>query len=117
MAKLKTPKSVKAWDELMAWAPDPINEGDLQEFTETVDNLIWEIQNETELAMMRGETRHLGEKHMLLSSVYTALSMFQRPVQREASFLEFKQALDRYLGIQLSKPSSKRQRRKLLLDS
>ncbi len=82
-----------------------------------VRNLIWEIQNETELAMLRGEVKHLGEKHMLLSSVYSALSMCLRPVQREESFLEFKRALDTYLGIKPSKPSSKRQRRKLLLDS
>lgn len=73
-----------------------------------------EVADETELALMRGEARHLGEKHMLLSCVYSAISMTSRPIQRETSYRIFKQALDKYLGIQLKAPSRKRKRRKLL---
>lgn len=77
-------------------------------------NAIREAQDEAELAMMRGEVRHLGEHHMLLTCVYTAISLTSRPVQREAAFKEFKQALDRYLGIELQEPAQKRRRRRLL---
>jgi hypothetical protein len=84
------------------------------QFEKDLDDLIRTVQNETELAMLRGETRHLGEKHMLLTCVYSALSMSLRPVQREASFTEFKQALDIYLDIKLPKRTGKRLRRKLL---
>ena len=114
MSRLKTPTAVKAWEEVMQYAPGQVDDWDVVGFQKAVDALVWEVQDETELALMHGHTRHLGMKHMLLSSVYTALSMSLRPVQREASFEEFKRALSIYLGIKLKRRSGKRRRRKLL---
>lgn len=85
-----------------------------EKFIYDVANLIRSVQDETELALMRGEVRHLGEKHMLVTAIYCALSLCSRPVQREASFMIVKDALDKYLGIPMKPLTGKRIRRKLL---
>lgn len=113
MAKLKTPRAVEAWEDMMAVCP--LKTPSLKiEFTKRVDDLIRAVQDETELALMRGETRHLGEKHMLVNSIYQALSLCLRPVHREAAFTIAKDALDKYLATAFPDAPKKRPRRKLL---
>jgi len=121
MAKLKTPEAVEAWEEVMQYSPKASlkppgvrYEDRAERFKKAVDTLIREVQNETELALMRGETRHLGEKHMLITSIYQALSLCCRPVHREAAFAIVKEALDTYLATAFPDPPKRRQRRNLL---
>ncbi len=111
MAKLKTLKAVAAWEKVMSFDPE---QDSGRQFETDVDNLIREVQNETELALMRRETGHLGEKHMLLSTLYQSLALCTRPVQREAAFTIVKAALDKYLAIGFPSRPGKRPRRELL---
>ncbi len=86
-----------------------------------VSDLIRAVKNDAELALMRGRTSHLGEKHMLLSAIYSSLSQCHRPLQRETAYQIASKALDKYLGIELPPlklpirgRKKKRTRRKLL---
>lgn len=112
MAKLRRQKSKDALRVFKKYE-DEIE--DVEGFQKDLISLVKEVQNDTELSLMRGEVRHLGEKHMLLSNLYSAISLCSRPVHREASFTMVKQSLDKYLGITVEKLPTKRRRRRLLL--
>lgn len=114
MAKLTSPKAVEAWEKMMQWSEEMQYQDEVPMFLKDVDALIREVQNETELALMRGETRHLGEKHMLLTALYQALALCSRPIQREAAFTIVKEGLDKYLGVGFPGQRGKRPRRSLL---
>ena len=111
MARLKSPEALEAYEKVMELGLVVTGE---KQFLKVVDNLIRVVQNDTELALMRGRHGHLGEKHMLLSDLLCALSLCHRPIQREAAYSIIKSSLDRYLGIELPGLPTKRPRRKLL---
>lgn len=111
MSALKTQQAIDAAHVVQEYAQEVENE---QQFMTDVAMLVLAAMDEGELRLMRGETRHLGEKHMLLSSIYNAISLTSRPVQREASYQMVKEALDKYLNITIGKRPRKRRRRKLL---
>ena len=116
MAKLKSPESIMAFDALCRHirktrqAPRPRH----KQFLNLLDVLVRAVQDETELALMRGDNVVLSEKAMLLASIYDAISLCSRPMHREAAYSIVKQALDKYLGIEFPRPKGKRRRRKLL---
>lgn len=100
--------------ELMAWAPDDSNESDFAEFTQAVRDLMREVKNETELALMRGKVEFLSEPYMLYRSLETAVGMERRPIHRAAAISQIKAALKQYLGLDFDSSPKKRKRRGLL---
>lgn len=113
MAKLKTPAAGAAYLELMAWAPDEENEADRVEFEETLNNLIRTVQDEIELALMKGKIRFMGEPYMLYQALEFVVGMERRPLHRDAAIKQIQDALHKYLGLDFT-PQPKRKRRKLL---
>lgn len=84
------------------------------QFEKDIDSLIREVQDDTELALMRGKVRHLGEPHMLLSALTSAVGLCHRPVHRIAMETQITEALEKYLGLKFRSPGAGRTRRKLL---
>lgn len=111
MPKLKLKQTKRAAKKVQEYAMEVADE---DQFMADIAVLIREVQHETELRILRGETTHLGNKHMLLSKVYCALSLCSRPAHREAAYLEFRDAFDEYLGVDVSRKKLKRPRRQLL---
>lgn len=112
MAELTSKKARSAYAQVMGFNYE-MDTGRVQ-FEKDLKDLIRAVQDETELALMRGATPHLGEKHMLLSAIYSALSLCCRPVHREAAYTTARDALDKYLGVELKPLTTARPRRKLL---
>lgn len=110
MAKLKTPKAVAAWDKVMNLGLVVTGE---KQFQKAVDDLIRAVQDETELALMKGKVRFLSEPYMLYHALEFVVGMERRPLHRAAAIKQIQEALHKYLGLDFT-PQPKRKRRKLL---
>ena len=105
---------MSAHDKLLRWSKANLRKSQQGRLNYHITELIREVNDAAELALMRGRHRHLGEMHMLLSDLLSALSLCHRPIQREAAYSIVKDSLNRYLGIELPPLPAKRPRRKLL---
>lgn len=88
----------------------------IRNILELVDKLIRSVADETELQMMKGKVRHLGEPFMLYNTLVFVVGMERHPLKRAAAITSIQKALKQYLGLDFKpKPTKvKRKRRKLL---
>lgn len=111
MAKLKTERAKKAARFVQEYANELT---DPAAFLDDVTHLIRAVQEDTELALMRGKVEFLGEPYMLYRALEDCVGMERRPIHRAAKIAVIRKSLNHYLGLNYNPDRKKRKRRKLL---
>lgn len=113
MAKLKSPKALEAFDQVMSWAEEF---GFDDSFRVSLDNLIRRVQDDEQEAHLKGRVEFMGKPYMLYRLLEDIVGNERRPVWRESKIMQIRRALDEYLGLDFEtsqqKPRKKRKKRK-----
>jgi hypothetical protein len=111
VATLDSMRAQKAARKVQVYAEELLD--DVQ-FMEDVTELILAVQDDTELALMHGNVRFLGEPYMLYRALESVVGQERRPVHRAAAITAISDALSKYLGLKFTPGMKKRKRKELL---
>jgi len=111
MAILNSERACKAARKVQAYAEEVADD------TQFIDDVTWlvrAVQDEMEMAHMKGRVRFLGHPYMLYRALEDAVGNERRPLMREASLIAISGALSEYLGLKFTPNMRTRKRRALL---
>jgi len=111
VANLNSKHAQAAARKVQAYASELMDE---EMFMEDVTRLILAVQDEMEMAHMKGRVRFLGEPYMLYRALESVVGMERNRTKRDAAIKAISDALSQYLGLKFT-PGMRKRKRKVLL--